>query len=143
MKNVLLAIMMVLVSVHASARDDKTLYSIDALLKQGQELGKLDKGVRLFFGNKKHPVVKRKLGTFTANKKTNAFNKSDTEACNWAALSALMALQSRAIREGGNAVINIKSYYKKNEVKSRTKFECGAGNIMAGASFRGTVVTLK
>ena len=42
-------------------------------------------------------------------------------------------MKERAIAEGGNAVINIQSYYKKNELSSATEYECGAGAIMGGA----------
>lgn len=58
-------------------------------------------------------------------------------------LSAMIALQDRARREGGNAVVNIRSYYKKNEVNSSSEFECGAGAVMAGVTLEGEVVTLK
>ncbi|MBB3062868.1 hypothetical protein [Microbulbifer rhizosphaerae] len=55
----------------------------------------------------------------------------------------MIALQDRARREGGNAVVNIRSYYKKNEVNSSSEFECGAGAVMAGVTLEGEVVTLK
>jgi uncharacterized protein YbjQ (UPF0145 family) len=77
-----------------------------------------------------------------ANRKTNAFNKSDEEACKWVFLSAMIALQERAIREGANAVVGINSYYKKNEVSSNTQYECHAGNIVAGVALKGTVARL-
>ena len=37
------------------------------------------------------------------------------------------ALQERAKREGGNAVINIKSVYKNENVENNTEYLCGAG----------------
>jgi uncharacterized protein YbjQ (UPF0145 family) len=77
------------------------------------------------------------------NKKTNKANKSDEEACHVAMLSGLIQLQERARKEGGNAVINIESYYKKKSYKSKDKFECHAGNIMAGVALKGDVVKLK
>ena len=78
-----------------------------------------------------------------SNKKTNAFGKSDKEACEWVFLSAMLSFQDRIAKEGGNAVVNIRSYYKKNEIRSSTEFECGAGAIMAGVTFLGDVVTLE
>jgi uncharacterized protein YbjQ (UPF0145 family) len=77
-----------------------------------------------------------------SNKKTNAFNKTDKRACEWAFLSAMLSLQQRALSEGGNAVVNIRSFYKRHEVSSATEFECGAGAIMAGVTFKGDVVKL-
>jgi len=52
----------------------------------------------------------------------------------------LLALQNRAKREGGNAVVNISSYYKKKTVSSKTRFECHAGAFIAGAALIGKVV---
>ncbi len=46
------------------------------------------------------------------------------------------------MNEGGNAVINIASYYKKNTVSSDTEFECHAGAVIAGVAMIGDVVTL-
>lgn len=82
------------------------------------------------------------LGEYTANRKTNAVNKSDQTACEWAFLSALLSLRDRAIEQGGDAVINIRSYYKKDEVTSNSEYECHAGAIIAGVALRGTVVKL-
>jgi hypothetical protein len=38
--------------------------------------------------------------------------------------SALKSLQSRALKEGGNALIDIKSNYKSKEFSSPTEFQC-------------------
>ncbi|KAB2843316.1 MAG: excinuclease ABC subunit A, partial [Burkholderiales bacterium] len=50
--------------------------------------------------------------------------------------------QERARELGGNAVINIKSYYKKDLRVSRSEYLCGAGATVAGVTFKGTVVKL-
>lgn len=76
-------------------------------------------------------------------KKTNAFNKTDEEACNWVFLSAMIALKERAIKEGGNAVVDIKSNYKNNLTSSSDTFQCGAGTMIAGVALTGKVVKLK
>ncbi len=81
-------------------------------------------------------------GTYTSNKKTNAVGKSDEKACNWAFLSAMKSLQERAIKEGGDAVINIYSFYNKNKFVSATEFECGAGATIAGVTMVRDVVKL-
>ena len=43
---------------------------------------------------------------------------------------------------GGNAIINLTSYYKKKEVVDNERYECHAGNIIAGVALRGEVVKL-
>ena len=54
----------------------------------------------------------------------------------------MMSLQRRAVAEGGNAVINIRSYYYKKNFSSATEFECGAGAVVAGVTMIGDVVQL-
>jgi uncharacterized protein YbjQ (UPF0145 family) len=55
----------------------------------------------------------------------------------------MLALKKRAIQEGGNAVVNIKSNYKNNLTASDDSFECGAGAIMSGVALVGTVVKIE
>ena len=110
----------------------------DVLTKYQDELG----GVAFYFDDQPHPKVEKILGQYTSNKKTNAFNKSDAEACQWVALSALKEFHKRAITEGGNAVINIHSFYKKNDLSDPTRYECHAGFAAAGVAFKGTVAKL-
>jgi len=96
------------------------------------------------FGIPGQPVsVQQRLGEDVTNKKTNAANKSDAEACRWVALSALRALQDGARSRGANAVVDIVSYYKKNEFKSSTNYECYAGTILAGVALKGTYAKVK
>jgi hypothetical protein len=66
-----------------------------------------------------HPKVARELGTFTSNRRTNAFNKSDRDACHIAFLSAVIALQERARSEGGNAVVDIRLHHAPQRPRQR------------------------
>lgn len=127
----------------ALARDDKLKLPIQTAMTQPDAVAKLGSDVKFYFGNGAHPAAAQTLGTYTSNKKTNGVGKSDEQACNWAFLSAMIALRDRALAEGGNAVVNIESYYKKNSFSSATEYECHAGNIMAGVALRGQVVKLK
>jgi uncharacterized protein YbjQ (UPF0145 family) len=125
------------------ARDTLHNYSVEDALNRGITQGILLDNVKLYFAGQDHPPVLKAFGEFRTNKKTNAFNKSDKEACEWVLFSALKALQQRAHDLGGNAVIDIKSNYKNREFVSATEFQCGAGNIVAGVALKGTVVTLQ
>ncbi len=128
----------------AVARDDRIKFPIkDAMAKGQSTRTALDPAIRLYFGPQKTPPVAKSIGEWTSNKKTNAANKSDQEACEIAFVSAALSLQERAKKEGGDAVINIKSVYKNDNVESATEYLCGAGTIMAGVALRGAVVTLK
>ena len=102
----------------------------------------IDGSVRFYLAGQKVNVLQR-MGEDVTNKKTNAANKSDEEACRWVALSALKALQDGAKSRGANAVVDIVSYYKKNEFKSTTDYECYAGAILAGVALKGTYAKVK
>ena len=106
--------------------------------KDAQE--KLDGSVKFYFGDQPAPQVLTMLGSDVSNRKTNAFGKSDEKACNWAFLSAMVALEKHAQQIGANAVINIVSYYNKRVMSSATEFECHAGAIMAGVALKGDFV---
>jgi uncharacterized protein YbjQ (UPF0145 family) len=125
-----------------NARSTLHQISIESALEWGRQDDVLLRNVQLYFGEQDHPAVESNLGTFTSNKKTNAVGKSDEKACKWAFLSAMKSLQERAIREGGDAVINIHSFYFKNKFSSVTEFECGAGATVAGVTMVGDVVKL-
>jgi hypothetical protein len=119
--------------------DGKMMPFADVIAAYGSQLP----GVTFYFDDQPHPAVDRTIGEYTSNQKTNAFNKTDAEACQWVAFSALKNFQKRAISEGGNAVIKIHSYYKKNELSDPTRYECHVGYAAAGVAFKGTVVKLK
>ena len=74
-----------LFSVKSFARDDIQTLPIQALLatsKAKQAL--LD--IPLYFADQSHNTIKTKYGEVITNKKTNAFNKTDREACEWVML---------------------------------------------------------
>lgn len=137
-----LALVAGLLSFTAQARDTVGQFDIQQVLTSTRAEGVLIPGVKLYFGKQAHPDIKKSYSEVLTNKKTNAFGKSDQEACEWVFLSAIKELQLRAQREGHNAVVGITSFYKKRRYSSETKFECGAGNIMAGVALKGRVVTL-
>ncbi|SPB17721.1 excinuclease ABC subunit A [Caballeronia novacaledonica] len=130
-----------LMSSHAFARDTVEKYAVEAALKS--ESGKVDQDIPLYFAGQNHPGVAKSFGEFATNKKTNAFGKSDEAACRHVFLSAVRELQDRVRKEGGNAVIDVKSNYRNVEFVSATQFTCGAGAMVAGVALKGEVVTLK
>lgn len=126
----------------ASARDTTGSYSLDEALSLENSKSSLGTDISFYFGEQKHGKVEKNFGEFSTNKKTNAFNKTDKQACQWVFLSAMIALKDRATREGGNAIIDIKSNYKGNLTSSNDSFQCGAGNFLAGVALVGTIVKI-
>ena len=126
----------------SAARDTKYLLPIAVAMEVKDAKDKLDGSIKFFFGNQPTPQVITKLGTDVSNRKTNAFGKSDEKACNWAFLSAMVALEKRAQQLGANAVVNVVSYYKKDVMSSATEFECHAGALIAGVALKGDFVKI-
>jgi hypothetical protein len=126
----------------ADARDTLQKFPLESALAKAQASGKLAPGIKLLFGTQKYPKPSAQLGEARTNKKTNFFNKSDLEGCEWAFLSAMISLTEYAQRVGGNAVVNIRSNYKNVPFSSETEYECGAGNVTGGTAFVGDVVKL-
>jgi uncharacterized protein YbjQ (UPF0145 family) len=144
-KNILLAsfvICMLAIARPCTARDTKYLLPIAVAMEVKDSQDKLDGSIKFFFGDQPTPQVISKLGTDVSNRKTNAFGKSDEKACNWAFLSAMVALQKRAQQLGANAVVNIVSYYKKEVMSSASQFECHAGALIAGVALKGDFVKI-
>jgi uncharacterized protein YbjQ (UPF0145 family) len=127
----------------ANARETRVELPLHDLINSPEaKAAGIDGSVRFFLAGEK-VTVQQRLGEDVTNKKTNAANKSDAVACNWVALSALKALQDGAKSRGANAVVDVVSYYKKNEFKSTTNFECYAGAILAGVALKGTYAKVK
>jgi uncharacterized protein YbjQ (UPF0145 family) len=128
----------------AMARDDRLMFPVKDGLEKGKTTkDRIDPEIRLYFGKQTPQGIERRLGEFTSNRKTNATNKTDKEACEISFVSAVVALQQRARKEGGNALINIASVYRNENRESATEYLCGAGTFVSGVALRGTVVKLK
>jgi hypothetical protein len=126
----------------ANARETLHKFPLESALAKAQASGQLASGIKLFFGKQAHAKPTAQLGPARTNKKTNFFNKSDQEGCEWAFLSAMITMTQYAQRVGGNAIVNIRSNYKNNEFSSETEYECGAGNVTGGVAVIGDVVKL-
>ncbi len=142
MKNIFLFTLLIIISTAASAQDRINDYSIKEAMSVDKISSAIGGGVEFFFADTAHSKVDKSFGEFQSNKKTNAFGKSDIKACQWVFASAMKSLRERAIKEGGNAVINIRSNYKGNLTSSSTTFKCGAGFVIAGVTLVGDIVKL-
>ena len=125
----------------AQAEDVQVSFPIKNAMDNPKISAKLN-NVQLFWGNQPHSAIKTDFGEFKTSQRTNAFMKGREEACQWALASALVQLQERAVKEGGNAVINIKSNIKNMEVSSQEDYECLAGAMMVNVALKGNVVRL-
>ena len=130
----------VLFALAAWAADNMLDIPVKDALASPKASNKLD--VPFYMNGQKHGKVVKKMGEYTSNKRTNAFGKSSQEACHIAFLSALISLQERAQKEGGNAVVDVYSNTTNQELKSATEYRCAAGTFLANVVLKGTVAEL-
>ena len=129
-------------TLNTNARDTKTMFNVETAMNKAMAKDVIDGSVKFYFGDTKHSKIVTDFGDDKTNKKTNAFGKSDQEACDWAFASAIKAFHRKAKSIGANAVVNIRSNYKNELTKSDNEYRCGAGNIMAGVALKGDFVKL-
>ena len=128
----------------SQARDTAVYLPFDKAVAEATRTGKIDGSVKFYLaGNTPTGNVTVLSAGAVTNKKTNAFNKSDEVACEWVAQSAIISLHQAAKNAGANAVTNIVSYYKKNERKDATTYECHAGALMAGVALKGDLAKVQ
>lgn len=112
-------------------------------IKDGLEAGKHTKNtisddIKLYFGKQKAPGVSKTIWEGSTTQKS--MRKSQKEHCETAFVSAILRLQDRARKEGGNAVVNIVS---GGSNESATEYTCTSGRVTGSVTLRGSVVKLK
>jgi hypothetical protein len=129
-------------SFRAIAADDIIQLDLAKALATPDFKANLDGSVKFYFGKSQHPSAIKTLGEAVANKKANGFGRNSTRGCERAFLDGLIQFQEKAKKLGANAVVNLNSYYKKNEVEITTTVECHSGLLMDGVALKGEFVTL-
>jgi len=128
----------------SQARDTVLYLPFDKVVAEAISSKKIDGSVKFYLaGNTPKGSISVVSPGAVTNKKTNAFNKTDTEACEWAAQSAIITLHEAAKKMGANAVTNIVSFYKSNERKDASTYECHAGAIIGGVALKGDLAKVQ
>lgn len=122
----------------SQARDTALFLPFQKVINEMTAAGKIDGSVKFYLAGlpPRGKVTVLSPGAVT-NKKTNAFNKSDTEACEWVVQSAILQMYGAAKKVNANAVTNLASFYKSVERKDPVNYECHAGAILAGVALKG------
>lgn len=137
-----IALLSMLSCLPAAARDTVLHIPLADVLDMPEAKDKLDPAFKFYLAGQATPKVVKRFSSDVSNPKTNGFGKDDNFGCKWAALSALINLQDSAKRQGGNAVVDIVSYYKRVEYKSATEFECHAGAFVIGVALKGVAAKI-
>lgn len=125
-----------LASATAQANDRTVMLPIAAAMSSSDAQAKLDSSIRFYFGDQKVLGAVKPIDSAKTSQKTNAFGKTDINACNWVFLSAMLQLQQHARKVGADVIMNIRSNYNNEESSSQTEVECHAGAIMAGVALK-------
>ena len=134
------AIFLLMTPISAIAKDDLRLFNIQEALSSADAKSRLDPGVKLYFADQQHPRVEKKIGTWVTNKKYPLLNNKAKAVCESTFIDAVEELQHRALKEGGNAVIGIESYYDKMIRPSVNQYVCSIGYVVVGVALRGSVI---
>ncbi len=125
------------------ARDDINSYSVKDAMAVPKISKAIGENVRFFFAGQAHPKVEKSIIEMRDNRTTNAFWKSDKSSCQWVFASVMKDFRNKAIKVGGNAVIDIRSNYKDSITSSKDTFQCGSGAFIAGVGLIGKIVKIK
>ena len=126
-------------AVSAQAADTAHNLDFKSAVERAVADGTLDGSVKFYLTGTKSggKVVQKDAVT---NKKTNGFAKSAESACDHVLRSALIQFQNTAKAKGANAVTNLVSFYKSNETRSATTYQCAKGTAIAGVALKGDIV---
>jgi hypothetical protein len=113
----------VMLSAPAHARKDFQTYSIQEAMASADFQEKLG-NFKFVWGDR---VSGQRIRSTSTRKTTSGLKKTDRQACEWALLSALIALKAQAEKLGGSSVQGIKSYATGETFSSRTEFQCISG----------------
>ena len=134
------AIFLMASSANVLAKDDLRLLSIKEALSSHEAKSRLDPGVKLYFADQQHPRAEKSLGTWVTNKKFPLLNNKAKAVCESTFIDAVEELQRRALKEGGNAVVGIESYYDKMIRPSVDQYVCSVGYVVVGVALRAAVI---
>ncbi|TCM63206.1 hypothetical protein EC844_12225 [Acinetobacter calcoaceticus] len=123
----------------AHAADKVYNFDFKSAVDRAVAEGVLDNSVQFYLAGTKSGGKLISADSVT-NKKTNGFAKSAESSCDHVLRSALIQLQNSAKAQGANSVTNIVSYFKSNESKSATTYQCYKGTAVASVALKGDLV---
>ena len=140
LKKVYFAAILGLVGVSSAyAADEAHNFNFREAVDRAVADGVLDGSVKFYLAGTRSGGKAIARGLVT-NKKTNGFAKSAENSCDQVLRSALIQLEKTAKARGANAVTNLVSFYKSNETKSTTTYQCAKGTAIAGVALKGDLV---
>jgi hypothetical protein len=125
----------------AMAGDVAVMTPIGPALDTPHAHRELRSAVRFYFGKQVGPSVAQNFGSVVVHRRS-VINAQDPSSCDRVFIAVLADLAKRASDAGGNAVVNIESFYKEHAVTSETAYECHRGAAVTAVTLRGDLVRL-
>lgn len=91
-------------------------------------------------GQEGAPEATQQLGTWTQERSSRGGLRGDKKSCDVAFLSAMIALQESAKKDGADAIINVVSATRGKTTESPTHYRCVAGAAIVHVAVSGDVV---
>jgi hypothetical protein len=114
------------------------MHPIAAVLNNAEFAEKIGH-IKFYFGHQHHPAGKT-LGEIKTSGKTNGFNKDGETACQRAMADALIRFAATAQKRGGDAVVDIQTWFGAREEDSETEYVCGSGAFISRVEIKGTII---
>lgn len=124
----------------AGAEDRVLKFPVKHAMQSKVAKQKMLDDIRVYMVGQSHPGIDKRYREYQSNQRSSGLG--DQDECDKAFVSALIRLQQRADREGGNAVVDIFSVANNKKNKSSDTYSCLRGRSMANVILRGTVVRL-
>ena len=123
----------------AQARDAVHHFDFNKAVQSAKQKGLIDGSVQFYLAGTggQGQVIQKDIVT---NKKTRGMGRSAEEGCEHVLHSAIIQMHNAAKERGATKVTNIVSYFKKNEYRSSTQYECHKGTAIASVALKGDLV---
>ena len=148
-RTVLLCCALSLFTLTTQARNTRILLPIQEVLRLSKTKEVIGQDIALYFGDKSPEIAQNPLGEVYGHGKADPYTKTssghnrprdDETTCREAMRTALAELVQQARARGGNALVDISSFYDRTELRSNDVYECHAGMTRAVVELKAKVV---
>ena len=142
MRRALFVLLVLALAASASARE--TVYDLSIQEAVESDLGREKLyDVPFYFHGQEHPPVERRITKERTDRSSHGVIRDDRSGCRVAFLSAIRFLQNRAVEQGADAIIEIRSVTMDRELESSTEYRCIAGTTIVRVGLQGVLVKLE
>lgn len=131
------------ISSPAAAADNVLIMDPQVALSSDEFKAALGNDVAFYFIGAAKPAVKTQMEEVLINKRTTLSLGPQEANCRRALLAAFRDLKARAKKRGGDAVVNLVSFYKEHYTADSKMVEChSSSDVRAHVILRGNVAQL-